>query len=170
MRRGSAGRRLRGLSLGLACSQRRPRGRSRSGRCRCTRAPLIWPTATTSRAYDVWPDVTQVFDLDGPRLAALAASPGAVYRGPGDTGPETRDRLDNPRDELRRRFGHAPALVTALEQSHRIGELIRCGGSRSTRQQRGISALAYWRTLRTRSTCSLPLREIASATRSGSAE
>ena len=28
------------------------------------------------RAYDVRPDVTQVFDLDGPRLAALAASAG----------------------------------------------------------------------------------------------
>jgi hypothetical protein len=26
-----------------------------------------------ARAYDVRPDVTQVFDLDGPRLAALAA-------------------------------------------------------------------------------------------------
>jgi 5,10-methylenetetrahydrofolate reductase len=29
-----------------------------------------------ARAYDVWPDVTQVFDLDGTRLAALAASIG----------------------------------------------------------------------------------------------
>jgi methylenetetrahydrofolate reductase (NADPH) len=29
-----------------------------------------------ARAYDVRPDVTQVFDLDGPRLAALAASAG----------------------------------------------------------------------------------------------
>jgi len=29
-----------------------------------------------ARAYDVRPDVTQVFDLDGPRLAALAASLG----------------------------------------------------------------------------------------------
>jgi 5,10-methylenetetrahydrofolate reductase len=29
-----------------------------------------------ARAYDVRPDVTQVFDLDGPRLAALAASVG----------------------------------------------------------------------------------------------
>jgi 5,10-methylenetetrahydrofolate reductase len=29
-----------------------------------------------ARAYDVRPDVTQVFDLDGPRLAALAASIG----------------------------------------------------------------------------------------------
>ena len=29
-----------------------------------------------ARAYDVRPDVTQVFDLDGPRLAALAASTG----------------------------------------------------------------------------------------------
>jgi len=29
--------------------------------------------------------------------------------------------------ELRRRFGNAPALATALEQSHRIGELLRSG-------------------------------------------
>lgn len=29
--------------------------------------------------------------------------------------------------ELRRRFGDAPALVTAREQSHRIGELLRSG-------------------------------------------
>ncbi|MGC1282522.1 MAG: methylenetetrahydrofolate reductase C-terminal domain-containing protein, partial [Streptosporangiaceae bacterium] len=29
-----------------------------------------------ARAYDVRPDVTQVFDLDGPRLAALAAAIG----------------------------------------------------------------------------------------------
>ncbi|MGD0555945.1 MAG: class I SAM-dependent methyltransferase [Streptosporangiaceae bacterium] len=29
--------------------------------------------------------------------------------------------------ELRRRFGGAPALVTALEQSHRIGELLQSG-------------------------------------------
>jgi 5,10-methylenetetrahydrofolate reductase len=31
-----------------------------------------------ARAYDVRPDVTQVFDLDGPRLAALAASVGVT--------------------------------------------------------------------------------------------
>jgi methylenetetrahydrofolate reductase (NADPH) len=31
-----------------------------------------------ARAYDVRPDVTQVFDLDGPRLAALAASVGVA--------------------------------------------------------------------------------------------
>ena len=30
-------------------------------------------------------------------------------------------------DELRRRFGDAPALVTALEQSRRIGELLNSG-------------------------------------------
>jgi SAM-dependent methyltransferase len=31
-------------------------------------------------------------------------------------------------DELRRRFGDAPALVTALEQSRRIGQLLQSGG------------------------------------------
>ena len=39
-----------------------------------------------ARAYDVRPDVTQVFDLDGPRLAALAAAiglPAAVPETPG---------------------------------------------------------------------------------------
>ena len=47
-----------------------------------------------ARAYDVRPDVTQVFDLDGPRLAALAAAiglPAAVPetppRRPGSCGP-----------------------------------------------------------------------------------
>ncbi len=33
-----------------------------------------------ARSYDVRPDVTQVFDLDGPRLAALAASVGNSIR------------------------------------------------------------------------------------------
>src|SRR5579859_4571396 len=36
-----------------------------------------------ARAYDVRPDVTQVFDLDGPRLAALAASVGMPAAVPG---------------------------------------------------------------------------------------
>src|SRR6202000_1904832 len=35
-----------------------------------------------ARAYDVRPDVTQVFDLDGPRLAALAASIGISAAAP----------------------------------------------------------------------------------------
>jgi hypothetical protein len=30
-------------------------------------------------------------------------------------------------DELRRRFGNAPALITALEQSRRIGQLLHSG-------------------------------------------
>ena len=46
-----------------------------------------------ARAYDVRPDVTQVFDLDGPRLAALAAStglPAAVPEAP--AAPPRRQR------------------------------------------------------------------------------
>src|SRR6201996_2381758 len=35
-----------------------------------------------ARAYDVRPGVTQVFDLDGPRLAALAARTGMSAAGP----------------------------------------------------------------------------------------
>jgi SAM-dependent methyltransferase len=38
-----------------------------------------------------------------------------------------RERTAAVEDELRRRFGHAPALVTALEQSQRIGELLHSG-------------------------------------------
>src|ERR1700722_3985566 len=39
-----------------------------------------------ARGYDVRPDVTQVFDLDGPRLAALAASVGLPAAVPGAAG------------------------------------------------------------------------------------
>jgi hypothetical protein len=38
-----------------------------------------------------------------------------------------RERTAAVDDELRRRFGGAPALATALEQSHRIGQLLRSG-------------------------------------------
>ena len=38
-----------------------------------------------------------------------------------------RERTTAVEDELRRRFGDAPALVTALEQSHRIGQLLHSG-------------------------------------------
>ena len=42
-----------------------------------------------ARAYDVRPDVTQVFDLDGPRLAALATSVGLSAAVP-ETPPRRR--------------------------------------------------------------------------------
>ena len=38
-----------------------------------------------------------------------------------------RERVTAVDEELRRRFGGAPALATAVEQSHRIGELLRSG-------------------------------------------
>jgi SAM-dependent methyltransferase len=38
-----------------------------------------------------------------------------------------RERVAAVDDELRRRFGSAPQFVTAREQSHRIGELLRSG-------------------------------------------
>ena len=38
-----------------------------------------------------------------------------------------RERTAAVDDELRRRFGDAPQLVTAMEQSHRIGQLLRSG-------------------------------------------
>jgi SAM-dependent methyltransferase len=38
-----------------------------------------------------------------------------------------RERTTAVDDELRRRFGDAPQLVTAMEQSHRIGQLLRSG-------------------------------------------
>src|ERR1700691_2481059 len=44
-----------------------------------------------ARAYDVRPDVTQVFDLDGPRLAALAASAGLTAGVPAAPAAPPRD-------------------------------------------------------------------------------
>jgi len=38
-----------------------------------------------------------------------------------------RERTTAVDDELRRRFGNAPQLATAIEQSHRIGQLLRSG-------------------------------------------
>ena len=38
-----------------------------------------------------------------------------------------RERTAAVDDELRRRFGDAPALATALEQSRRIGQLLQSG-------------------------------------------
>jgi SAM-dependent methyltransferase len=38
-----------------------------------------------------------------------------------------RERVTAVDDELGRRFGNAPQFVTAFEQSHRIGELLRSG-------------------------------------------
>jgi hypothetical protein len=58
-----------------------------------------------ARGYDVRPDVTQVFDLDGPRLAALAAAaglPAAVPETPAAP-PGTCDRSGWPRSSGRGR-------------------------------------------------------------------
>ena len=45
-----------------------------------------------ARGYDVRPDVTQVFDLDGPRLAALAAAAGLAAAVPETPAAPPRDR------------------------------------------------------------------------------
>ncbi len=45
-----------------------------------------------ARGYDVRPDVTQVFDLDGPRLAALAATVGLAVAVPETPAAPPRDR------------------------------------------------------------------------------
>jgi methylenetetrahydrofolate reductase (NADPH) len=45
-----------------------------------------------ARGYDVRPDVTQVFDLDGPRLAALAATVGVSAAVPETPAAPPRDR------------------------------------------------------------------------------
>jgi methylenetetrahydrofolate reductase (NADPH) len=63
-----------------------------------------------ARGYDVRPDVTQVFDLDGPRLAALAASVGMTAAVP-ET-PAAPPRLLRPfRLAQKQRAGAAAAVL-----------------------------------------------------------
>lgn len=62
-----------------------------------------------ARGYDVRPDVTQVFDLDGPRLAALAASLGIAAAVPETpTAPPTAGR---PRRLLQKQRAGASVAV-----------------------------------------------------------
>ena len=69
-----------------------------------------------ARAYDVRPDVTQVFDLDGPRLAALAAVDRPARGRPGDA----------------RRAAPAPAAFPAGPEAAR-----RSGGRGAQPRRRG---------------------------------
>jgi methylenetetrahydrofolate reductase (NADPH) len=63
-----------------------------------------------ARAYDIRPDVTQVFDLDGPRLAALAASVGLAAAVP-ET-PAASPRVLRPsRLAQKQRAGAAVAVL-----------------------------------------------------------
>jgi methylenetetrahydrofolate reductase (NADPH) len=63
-----------------------------------------------ARAYDVRPDVTQVFDLDGPRLAALAASVGMTAAVPETPAAPPRD-LRPARLAQKQRAGAAVAVL-----------------------------------------------------------
>src|SRR5580704_2845733 len=63
-----------------------------------------------ARAYDVRPDVTQVFDLDGPRLAALAASIGISAAVP-ETPAAPPRRLRAFRLAQKQRAGAAAAVL-----------------------------------------------------------
>ena len=63
-----------------------------------------------ARAYDVRPDVTQVFDLDGPRLAALAASVGIAAAVP-ETPAAPPRRLRAFRLAQKQRAGAAAAVL-----------------------------------------------------------
>ena len=63
-----------------------------------------------ARAYDVRPDVTQVFDLDGPRLAALAASVGLAAAVPETPAAPPRD-LRAARLAQKQRGGAAVAVL-----------------------------------------------------------
>ena len=63
-----------------------------------------------ARAYDVRPDVTQVFDLDGPRLAALAASVGVTAAVPETPAAPPRE-LRPARLAQKQRAGAAVAVL-----------------------------------------------------------
>src|SRR5580658_6088562 len=63
-----------------------------------------------ARAYDVRPDVTQVFDLDGPRLAALAAATGLAAAVPETPGAPPR-QLRPFRLAQKQRAGAAVAVL-----------------------------------------------------------
>jgi len=63
-----------------------------------------------ARAYDVRPDVTQVFDLDGPSLAALAASAGLAAAVPETPAAPPRD-LRPTRLAHKQRAGAAVAVL-----------------------------------------------------------
>jgi methylenetetrahydrofolate reductase (NADPH) len=63
-----------------------------------------------ARAYDVRPDVTQVFDLDGPRLAALAASAGLTAAVPEAPAAPPRG-LRSSRLAQKQRAGAAVAVL-----------------------------------------------------------
>jgi methylenetetrahydrofolate reductase (NADPH) len=63
-----------------------------------------------ARGYDVRPDVTQVFDLDGPRLAALAAATGLTAAVPETPAAPPRD-LRPARLATKQRAGAAVAVL-----------------------------------------------------------
>ena len=85
-----------------------PRPQPRRARAGAARAAVVGVEAVLcvtgdGRAYDVRPDVTQVFDLDGPRLALLAARVGLQRR-------RARD-ADRAAGGRRARSGWSPSSV-----------------------------------------------------------
>ena len=82
-----------------------------------------------ARAYDVRPDVTQVFDLDGPRLAALAASVGVSA-----AVPETPTAPPRPLRAFRlvqkQRAGAAVAVLNHASAASVAGFMARGAGRR----------------------------------------
>jgi 5,10-methylenetetrahydrofolate reductase len=82
-----------------------------------------------ARAYDVRPDVTQVFDLDGPRLAALAASIGISAAVP-ETPAAPPRRLRAARLAQKQRAGAAVAVLnhdTVASVTAFMSDAVRAG-------------------------------------------
>ena len=82
-----------------------------------------------ARAYDVRPDVTQVFDLDGPRLAALAASIGISAAVP-ETPAAPPRRLRAFRLAQKQRAGAAAAVLnhdTVASVTAFMSDAVRAG-------------------------------------------
>jgi 5,10-methylenetetrahydrofolate reductase len=82
-----------------------------------------------ARAYDVRPDVTQVFDLDGPRLAALAASIGIAAAVP-ETPAAPPRHLRAARLAQKQRAGAAVAVLnhdTVASVTAFMSDAVRAG-------------------------------------------
>ncbi len=97
---------------------------------RFTGATTVFCVTGDGRGYDVRPDVTQTFDLDGPRLVALAASLGMVAAVPETpTAPPTHARAARLVEKQRagaslavlNHVTSAPALSTFMDDARSAG-------------------------------------------------
>ncbi|OBF74260.1 methylenetetrahydrofolate reductase [Mycobacterium sp. 852002-51613_SCH5001154] len=76
------------------------------------------------RGYDVRPDVTQTFDLDGPRLVSLAASTGMVAAAPETpTAPPVADRP--ARLVQKQRAGASLAVLNHVPRPEMVADFVR---------------------------------------------